>query len=379
MTVSIVSLIYQSAALADWVHHSVHKFTPRISRGEAEFFFVANDPTPGLVAHLVERGYPHEVNINKRYSDEELFALGYGAPEYMSRVYRGYNHGIWRARGDYVVLVNSDNYFTPDWLENLLKYADRSRVVTCLLVEREHPVFSVFPGAVHGEFGDSVATFDEAAFLSFAAGIRKTGLEAGGAYMPALLHRDIAIEAGLYPCGNVAGGSFTDVVRYGDEAFFHVLSSMGVRHYTALDSVSYHLKEGERDDCSDEPGGRVEPGGGSGRPQGVEADETPAAPYPAPRALPRVLDSMSPTKRHDDLMMGVSSDREKLAREKALAAILAQDPVGVRLEEQAQWLRRSVERVFGTRLAGPVMRMVHSVSWTSRPLRHRLARRKSRR
>ena len=52
LKVSIISLIYQSSALADWVHDSVHKFTPMIDRGEAEFFFVANDPTPGLLAHL---------------------------------------------------------------------------------------------------------------------------------------------------------------------------------------------------------------------------------------------------------------------------------------------------------------------------------------
>ena len=56
------------------------------------------------------------VNVNRRYSDDELFALGYGAPEYMSRVYRGYNEGIRAAAGDYVVLINSDNYFSPDWL-----------------------------------------------------------------------------------------------------------------------------------------------------------------------------------------------------------------------------------------------------------------------
>ena len=40
LKVSIVSLIYQSARLADWVHESVHNFTPMIARGQAEFFFV---------------------------------------------------------------------------------------------------------------------------------------------------------------------------------------------------------------------------------------------------------------------------------------------------------------------------------------------------
>jgi len=369
LKVSIVSLIYQSARLADWVHESVQQFTPMIARGQAEFFFVANDPTPGLLAHLRERGYQHIVNVNRMYSDEELFAQGYGAPEYMSRVYRGYNEGIRQAKGDYVVLINSDNAFSPDWLENVLKYCDRSRVIASTLVERDHPVFSVFPGAVHAEFGDSPETFDEAAFLAFATRIRKTGLQAGGAYMPALFHRDIAIESGLYPCGNIAGTRFDDVTKYGDEVFFEVLKSLGVDHYTALDSISYHLKEGERDDCPGEADDGVTPA------LPAELAGTPIAPYPTTQALTRVTDSMSPTKRHDELMMRISSDKERQAREGKAASIAAEEAAGLRLEAQAQRLRRGVERIVGPRYADSVLRSIHSVSWTTRPLRHRLARR----
>jgi hypothetical protein len=235
--VSIVSLIYQSAVLSDWVHESVHKFTPMIARGEAEFFFVANDPTSQLLAHLKRRGYRFIVNHNRRYSEHELFAHGYGTPEYMSRVYRGYNEGVRHAKGDYALLVNSDNHFTPDWLENLLKYSDRATAVSSVLVERKHPRFGIFPGAVHGEFGGTAQEFDERGFLAFAASIRKTGLRRGGAYMPTLFHRDVAIEAGLYPTGNVAGSAYGQVARYGDEAFFDTLKRLGVEHVTALDSM----------------------------------------------------------------------------------------------------------------------------------------------
>src|SRR5438105_3046344 len=105
LKVSIISLIYRSTGLADWVYESVRKFTPMIARGDAEFFFVANDPTQSLVRHLRVREYPHIINVNRRHTEDELFAMGYGAPEYMSRVYRGYNEGVRRAKGDYVVLV----------------------------------------------------------------------------------------------------------------------------------------------------------------------------------------------------------------------------------------------------------------------------------
>jgi len=324
-------------------------------------------PTHNRARLLRERGYQHIVNVNRRYADDELFALGYGAPEYIGRVYRGYNEGIRAAAGDYVVLINSDNAFSPDWLENLLKYSDRTHVISSTLVERDHPVFSVFPGAIHGEFGDSPDTYDEAAFLAFAKRIRKTGLQAGGAYMPALFHRDIAIEAGLYPCGNIAGASFEDVVRSGDEAFFDVLSALGVDHYTALDSISYHLKEGERDDYPGEPGEDV----ATALP--VSSAGTPTTPYPTVRALTRVADSMSPTKRHEDLVTRISSDREWQERQRQAASLAAEAAAALKLEEQAQRLRRGVEKVVGPRHADAVLRAIHSVSWTVRPLREKLA------
>lgn len=401
LKVSIVSLIYQSAGLADWVHDSVHKFTPMIARGEAEFFFVANDPTVALLDHLRLRGYQHVVNVNQRYTDDELFALGYGTPEYMSRVYRGYNEGVRQAKGDYVVLVNSDNYFSPDWLENLLKYSDRSRVISSTLVERNHPTFSVFPGALHGEFGGTVETFDETAFLAFAARVKKTGVEKGGAFMPTLLHRDIAIEAGLYPCGNIAGDSFERVAKYGDEAFFDVLNSLGVSHYTSLDSISYHLKEGER---ADTPSGSSVENDMPSLSDAIAPENTPVLAYPIKPALDRVRDSMAPSKRHDALMALLVADTGESPATRTLRQLVASgllteeqekrakaeiaDPGEAqrlwaqnlrleeqerRLAEQGQMVRRLVERVVGERRSDSVMTAIHSVSWITRPVRRALA------
>jgi glycosyltransferase involved in cell wall biosynthesis len=247
MRASIVCLIYRSTELADWVYDSAIESTPMLGTGEAEFFFVANDPTPEIVEHLTERDYPFIVNVNPHLTDDECFAAGYGKPEYVARVYRGYNAGILHARGEYVVLVNSDHYFAPEWLEGLLAYADSEHVVTSLLVERTHPVHGVFPGAVPGRFGGSPEEFEKAAFLDFAARLRTDWTYPGVAYMPVCVLRDLAIEAGLYPEGNIAGQSFDEVVRYGDEAFMDRLAALGCEHVTSLASVVYHLKEGERD------------------------------------------------------------------------------------------------------------------------------------
>jgi GT2 family glycosyltransferase len=224
------------------------KYTPMVQAGEAEFLFVANDPTDTVVSHLVERNYPFILNINKTFTEEELFSKGYGIPEYMNRVYKGYNQGILHANGERVALINSDNYFSPDWLENLIKYSDMKKVISCTLVERRHEKFGVFPGAVERNFGSNTENFKEDEFVDFTYKFKKTGLRPGGAYMPSLLYKDVAMYAGLYPEGNIALNSKDIIRRYGDEEFFDRLAKIGVEHFTAKDSISYHLKEGERED-----------------------------------------------------------------------------------------------------------------------------------
>jgi len=247
VSISIASLIYKSKKYADWVHGSIHEFTPLVTKGEAEFFFVANDPTEDLLAHLRQRGYKHYVNYNPKRTDEELFKMGYGAPEYIHRVYRGWNEAIMRAAGGTVVLVNSDNYFSPDWLENLLKYLCTKTIVCSKLVERMHPEHGIFPRAYHGEFGSHPDDFDKENFLRLCERVKTTGLQFGGAYMPCAFYKQVAIDVGLYPEGNLAGASFSDVAAYGDQVFFEKLSKAGVRQVTAMDSIVYHTKEGEMD------------------------------------------------------------------------------------------------------------------------------------
>lgn len=251
VTVSIVSLIYRSRKYADWVYESVHEFTPSLKKGVAEFFFVANDATDDLLAHLEHKGYPHVVNSNPRRTEDDLFKLGYGTPEYMHRVYRGYNKGITSAAGEVVVLVNSDNYFSPDWLENLLKYLSSRTIVCSKLVEPFNAKYGgVFPGAYRCEFGLNPDDFDKEAFLAFGEKVRATGLQLRGAYMPCAFYKRSAVKVGLYPEGNIAGKSFSHVVRYGDEAFFQRLGRIGVKQVTAMDSIVYHTKEGEAADIT---------------------------------------------------------------------------------------------------------------------------------
>ncbi|MFZ2206609.1 MAG: glycosyltransferase [Microgenomates group bacterium] len=247
-TVSIICLIYKSTTFADAVYDSLYKHTPKLSSGEAELLFVANDPTKKVIDHLKKKKYNFIINNNPFLSKETLYMRGYGAPEYISRVYRGYNYGIENCKSDIVVLVNSDNMFSPKWLENLLDKLSENRIVTSQLVERNHPIYGVFPKAILGEFGSNPHNYSEEKFLFFAKKISVNKTAKGGGYMPCIVHKRNLEKVGLYPHGNIAGRSFEDIHMYGDEKLYEKLAAIGVKHFTSCDSIVYHFKEGEKED-----------------------------------------------------------------------------------------------------------------------------------
>ena len=163
--ISIAALIYKSVNYADALVNDLLEFTPKLKTGEAEFYFVANDPTDKLLKHLEKKNYKFFLNNNEKYSEEQLFKMGYGKPEYIHRVYRGWNFAIEKAQ-DIVVLVNSDNMFSPNWLENLLKHLTEKTIVSSQIVERTHPLWDIFPGVLRGEFGNTIKTYKNL-FISF--------------------------------------------------------------------------------------------------------------------------------------------------------------------------------------------------------------------
>jgi len=250
--VSIICLIYKSTKLADMVYESVMKHTPMIHEGKAEFFFVANNPTEEVLNHLETKKYPYVTCWTDVLTDKELYDKGFGKPSYMRNVYQGYNYGVLKAKGKRVVLINSDNFFSEDWLENLLKYSEYKNIVCSTLVEPGKKEFSVFPGAIQQNFGDTSNTYNEEDFLKYAKSIRKTGIKLGGVYMPCIFYKEIGIQAGLYPEGNIRNENFDDIKEFGDENFYHKLNDLGVIHLTAKDSIVYHLKEGEKSETGNE-------------------------------------------------------------------------------------------------------------------------------
>lgn len=245
MNVSIASLIYTSTTYADFVYEQVHKHTPELATGEAEFYFVANDATPEVLDHLRRKGYPFYEQTNQKHTDDELFAMGYGKPEYLHRVYKAWNRAIDEAKGKYVVLINSDNAFSPHWLNNLVRRTTKDTIVSSLLVERGHEVIGTFPASLNGtgsipyNCGKTPYSYDEEKFQAFVQQISSDAVSIGGVYMPVCFMKDGAVR---YPEGNIAGSSFDDVVDYGDRVF---MRNMNRTHITAWDSVAYHFQQGE--------------------------------------------------------------------------------------------------------------------------------------
>lgn len=251
--ISIASLIYRSASYADALWQSLWQTTPHLQDGRARFFFVANDPTDELLRHLESRGYPFMVQRNPALPDPELHRLGFAPPAYLNRVYRGWNRAVMES-DERMVLVSSDNVFGPGWLDELLAWESPQRVVAAQLIERRHPKYGVFPGAIVRDLGDHPDRFDMGGFLRCcdeALHVHGRTIRPGGAFTPVLASRGKFIEAGMFPEGNLArpgAESFAEskVLRYGDQDLFARLADIGVEHVTARAALVYHFKEGEQ-------------------------------------------------------------------------------------------------------------------------------------
>jgi len=250
MKISIASLIYKSTVFADAVYNSLYEHTPLLQNNDTEFFFIANDATDKVLNHLKEKNYKHYIHTNEKKTNEELFAMGIGWPNYLHGVYCAWNKAIELSQGEIVVLVNSDMMFSDNWLENLLKHLDKTKFVCSQLVERIHPRHGIaFPGCIVKNFGASPASFNKAGFEEFAkSNILLNQIKGGGAYMPCAIYKDIMLKVGMYPEGNLAGNTFEEVIDYGDVYTGKKLEEIGVSHITALDSLVYHFKEGEMDE-----------------------------------------------------------------------------------------------------------------------------------
>jgi glycosyltransferase involved in cell wall biosynthesis len=238
---SVVCLIYKDVRWLKFVFEQVKKYT---DLREAEFFFVANDAAPEVRQYLLENYIPH-FNFEPEASQKNEY--------YINNVYRAYNHGAEKSRGDFVVFINSDMAMTPDWVKKLYAWYDGKNCVASRLIESGR--LATGQHGLEKNFGSTVDTYQEAEFQAYARLCSEDRVVEGGLFMPFLVRRDQFLQVGGYPPGNVLRGSDyhkpviakhgEDLIS-GDVVLIDKMARIGVRHQTAFNSLVYHFQEGEK-------------------------------------------------------------------------------------------------------------------------------------
>ena len=239
---SIACLVYKSTEWLEFVYEQILRYT---NNPDVEFYFVTNDADPHVIEYLKNNHIAYYVHKNTAEERNQW---------YINNVYRAYNYAVSVAKGDFVVLINSDMCFSDGWFDALLAAYDGSNVVSSRLVES-----GKLKTGLHGiekNFGIDIEGYKEIDFLKFAKAISKDQVLKRGLYMPLFFRKDHFISIGCYPEGNlkVNADIFSNDVALpsekhisGDAILMKRLETIGIQHVTAMNSIVYHFQCGEKD------------------------------------------------------------------------------------------------------------------------------------
>lgn len=244
---TIACLIYKSTEWLDFVYKQILKYT---NLENTEFYFVTNDAEQHVIEYLQCNHIPHFVHRNNHDQQKEW---------YINNVYRAYNYAVSVAKGDFVVLINSDMCFTHGWFDALIAAYNGHNLISSRLVES-----GKLKTGLHGiekDFGLDIKSYKEVDFLNFANSISKQQVLDGGLYMPLFFRRDRFMQVGGYPEGNLRATAdiFSNNVALqnekhisGDAILMSRLETIGIKHRTAMNSIVYHFQCGEKDAADNE-------------------------------------------------------------------------------------------------------------------------------
>lgn len=246
--ITLISLIYSGVDWLEFQYGELLKLASELPPGEVEILFVANNASSSVIDFLNENGIPYIVSPG-RNNDKEW---------YINSVYRSYNFGVEQAKGEYVLLTNSDMAYSESFLYSMILEASPSLYLTGKLIEsgRLRPA----EAAIKKNFGKNLKRFRRRAFEKTVRNVRMRGLADGGLFMPALLHRETFLSHGGYPEGNLENEGIDDYLNGrpfkfaqvgqkcipGDKAFISLLNQFSIEHKTNLNSLCYHFQEGEK-------------------------------------------------------------------------------------------------------------------------------------
>lgn len=237
---SIVCLIYKSVDWLKFVYQQVLKYTDLTDK---EFYFVANDANKAVLDYLKDNYIPHYIFNNSEEQRKEW---------YINNVYRAWNYAAKVAKGDFIVFINSDMAFAPNWFDNLVRAYNGGNCLVSRLVESGKLKSGSY--GIEKNFGTSYLFYKEEDFQQYAASIPENVLKNGGLYMPLLIRKEHFLKVGGYPEGNVKPGTNIfhpeisqkgEQLISGDLILMEKLKSIGIRHQTVFNSIVYHFQCGE--------------------------------------------------------------------------------------------------------------------------------------
>lgn len=240
--IEIIALIYRSVAYLQFIVDQLRSDACKAEGWDVGFRIVANDATPEVLQALKDLQVVHTTYYDAKPDDY-----------YLNRVYRAWNFAGKTTAYPHFVFVNSDSAFGPKWLENLLKHYDE-HTLPCSMFFESGKMASGYPGMTKN-FGMHPREFRKQEWEKFASKWvtdHEDETVEGGMYMPYPISREFFSATGGYPEGNLyhnGVGTLGHFVMSGDKYYFERLKNeFGMQHFTAMDSVFYHIQEGEKDE-----------------------------------------------------------------------------------------------------------------------------------
>lgn len=260
--VTLISLIYAGVDWLEFQYSELLQLKNEFGPGEVEILFIANDASESVINFLNSNSIPYKVAPGRKSQSEW----------YINSVYRAYNFGVKEAKGEYVLLTNSDMSYAPGFLYSMMQQRSPSKYLVGKLVEsgRLKPASL----AIKRNFGKILEKFKREKFYKFANKIASDSITSGGLYMPCLVDRKVFLYNGGFPEGNIRSASLQEYIETGrsdiathdeqlipgDQAFIKALESNKINHHTVNSAVVYHFQEGEKSESKEDLNRKIKSG-----------------------------------------------------------------------------------------------------------------------